>query len=112
MGVADDIYAEVCAIQNRWPLLSDNQFRWRIGRSAFNELVEEFAGPPSRHALDDLGPEFAAIAVTEDARRAERLKTGREAWGKVGSSLLGIPVVCDEDFDGCEPEVVLRPVNT
>jgi len=101
------IFDKAAAIQERWPHLPYYHFRWRVGREAFMEIADEAAGPPPSHALDDLGPRFASRSWAEHERWRVRREALKEAWGKEGSALFGWPVVCDEDFEGIEPEVVL-----
>jgi hypothetical protein len=108
MSAGNDIAAaafmEVDEMMRRYGSGDWHRFRWRCGRYAFDALVVASAGRGGNHDLDDI-PELRSIVEQQDRDRDERLTAGREAWGKVGTTLLGYPLLCDGDYDGLRLEL-------
>ncbi|HEU4864622.1 MAG TPA: hypothetical protein VFT76_00115 [Actinomycetota bacterium] len=104
--VFDEILRKAVGIRDRWPLLAENRFRWRVGPDAFGKLVatqREIAIPED---LAERDPRLRELRDEQLERAREWEKTAWDAWGEDGSTLLGWPIVCDETMVGIEPEVV------
>jgi len=110
-GIVSQVFEKAQAIEERWRYRPSVRFRWRIGRAAYDEIVRLQAGDGASDGLRQLAAadpgHFKDLAAREDQRQDERLTSGRASWGKEGSTLLGWPIVCDESFEGVEPEVAV-----
>jgi hypothetical protein len=104
-----ELFDKALAIEERWQHRPGMRFQWRMNHEAFDAIVEMSAGPkPSEVvSLREFGPKFARLEDEQDRAWAERIRHGRESWGKEGNQLLGWPVICDDSFNGIEPEVAV-----
>jgi hypothetical protein len=105
--IADQVFEKAHAIEERWRHRPGMRFQWRIGHAAFDEIAEASAGPKPSHivSLREFGERFARLEEKQDREWAERVRAFRESWGKEGGFLIGWPIICDESFEGVEPEV-------
>jgi len=106
-SIVDQVFEKRQAIAERWRHRPGTRFQWRIGHAAFDEIAKAAAGPRPSHivSLREFGERFARLEEKQDRDWAERIRSGRDGWGKEGNTLLGWPIVCDESFEGVEPEV-------
>jgi hypothetical protein len=107
--IVDQVFDKFQAIEERWRHRPGVRFQWRIGHAAFDQIVEVSAGPQptSIVSLREFGERFARREEKLNWEWAERIRLLRDGWGKDGSTLLGWPIVCDESFEGVEPEVAV-----
>jgi hypothetical protein len=107
MTTYEPILSELKRIEDEH-LLQPGRFSILVGRDAYDELVEGIA--KSMEPSDELrdlagmlpGHKLRASVIEQENAAREFRRRSDAAWGKEGSFLFGVPLICEDNRTGFE----------